>query len=173
MSKTDSTLLTVERLREALHYSPETGLFNWKISTSARRAAGSLAGCRRPSGYFAINLDGVSYPAHRLALFWFHGKPSECQHVDHIDRNPSNNRLLNLRELTCSENLQNSKVNSRNVSGIKGVSWDSRERKWCASLQVNKRFLRLGLFKLMEDAVEARKAAEILHHPFRVTSESP
>ena len=171
MSKRNSTPLTIERLREVLDYCPETGLFTWKISASNRKPAGSIAGTIDSYGHVYISIANKNYPAHRLALFWVNGKPSTCEHVDHRDRNPSNNRFSNLRELTCSQNLQNSKVSKANTSGIKGVSWDRFTGKWAADLAVGGKLIRLGRFALIEDAIAARKAAEITHHPFRVTTQ--
>jgi len=50
--------------------------------------------------------------------------------VDHIDGNKKNNRIENLREATKSQNAMNQKVSTRNTSGIKGVMWHKRDKKW-------------------------------------------
>lgn len=163
--------LTVERLREALGYCPETGVFVWKVNLGKRARAGNVAGSVSPKGYLMIRLDGVLHKAHRLAMYFSDGAPCVSQHIDHIDRDKLNNRICNLRNLSCSENLQNTKINSNNKSGAKGVDWSEASGKWQARITLHRERIHLGYFTNIADAIAARKAAEIRYHPFRVTSE--
>jgi hypothetical protein len=164
--------LSVERLREVLDYNPQTGVFTWKVNLGRRARSGNVAGGVCSKGYLAIRLDGVLHKAHRLAMYFSDGAPCVSEHIDHIDRDKLNNRLCNLRKLSCSENLQNAKINSKNKSGAKGVNWSEANGKWQARITLHRERIRLGFFNNIADAIAARKAAEIKYHPFRVTSES-
>lgn len=80
--------------------------------------------------------------------------------IDHIDRNGSNNRRRNLRYATVSQNGMNSKVRTKNSSGITGVWLDKRYNIWCASLMLNGKSIWLGEYKNKDEAIEARLQAE-------------
>ena len=157
--------LTAERLREVLHYCPETGLFTWIVAVGRRVRAGDRAGTADNQGYAVITFAGRRYLAHRLAwLYTFASWPKG--EIDHSNRDRGDNRLKNLREATRSENQQNTLTPSRNTSGHKGVVWHGRARKWQACLMVNQRQVYLGTFASPESAIAARKAAEAKYHPF-------
>lgn len=135
--------LTVKRLRELLHYDPLTGVF-----TRDGKQAGTT-----DRAYVAISIDNKLYGAHRLAWLYVHGVwPSE--HVDHIDGNARNNRLLNLRDVSRSVNMQNRrKAQANNRSKLMGAM---RNRDgWMARIQTNgvKRYL--GQFPTAELAHQA------------------
>lgn len=80
--------------------------------------------------------------------------------VDHINHKKHDNRKLNMRIVTQSQNLMNAKMFSSNTSGCKGVSWDSSRNKWMAHIKLNGKNKTLGRFLNFEDAVKARKQAE-------------
>jgi hypothetical protein len=114
------------RAAELLRYDPDTGVLTWKSAVSPQRAAGSVAGTRRPDGYSRIKLDGRLYLAHRLAWLLTHGTcPKE---IDHISGDRSDNRIANLRAASRSQN-------SQNRSGVKGVTL--HRGKWEARIVVN------------------------------------
>jgi hypothetical protein len=153
-------MITQDRLKDILSYDALTGKFRWRFKKRGRRA-GSLAGGVRPDGYVRINVDGSLQYAHRLAWLWVTG---ECPTViDHINRDPSDNRIANLRAATHSQNLRNQGIGRRNTSGFKGVSYFSARGKWRAYLSVNGKFTSLGLFKTATEAHEAHAAAEKSH----------
>ncbi len=81
--------------------------------------------------------------------------------IDHINRDRLDNRRSNLRSATRSENNANAKIRKDNTSGHKGVYWHSDRNKWTAEIAMNKKRTYLGIFVDIEDAVAARKAAEI------------
>jgi hypothetical protein len=66
--------LTWGRLRQVLHYDPETGIFTRLIRTCRKIAPGSVAGGYRADGYLRIAIDGNRYYGHRLAWFWMTGE---------------------------------------------------------------------------------------------------
>lgn len=156
MAMVPGKLPSLERLREALSYDPETGLFRWRVTNSARAMKGALAGAILVSGYRGIRLDGKLYLAHRLA--WLHAQGSEPQEqIDHLNREKADNRLCNLREATESQQCGNVGLSKRNTTGLKGVG---RHRgRWRASLGRHGRTVHLGMFDTAEEAATAYCAA--------------
>lgn len=148
-------MLTVERLRQVLHYDPVTGNLTWLVSTSNRAPVGSVAGCRDPrSGYVLLRIDGTLYFAHRLAWFYMTGVwPADL--LDHRNLIRSDNRWENLREATYSQNFQNSGRRKDNTSGIKGVSWDAQRGLWRAQICVEGKRMVLGRFASKDSAAAA------------------
>ena len=96
---------------------------------------------------------------HRLIM---KAKPWEI--VDHINGNGLDNRKENLRIVTKRENSINSKTQSNNTSGVKGVAFDKSRNKWIVQIMIDKKSKNLGRFDNFEDAVQARKDAEKLYY---------
>jgi hypothetical protein len=139
------TELTAARVRELLHYDPETGVFAWRVAFNRNIKVGAAAGGVNPRGYHRIAINRRYYQAHRLAWLYITDEwPPE--QVDHINGDPSDNRWANLRLATQSQNQANARRRSDNTSGYKGVSWDARSRKWSAEILVGGRRVRLGRF---------------------------
>lgn len=139
--------LTAERLREILDYNHETGVFTW-LRASARRPVGSVAGTKWGRGYISILISPKKHSAHRLAWLFVHGR-WPLSELDHINRNPSDNRISNLREATRS-------LNNRN-SGGRG--YYKRGSKFIAAISVNGRPVYLGSFDNPDSARSAYLAA--------------
>lgn len=156
--------LTAEYLRSILNYDPETGIFTRKVRTSSRAKAGAgdVAGCSNGDGYLRLWLQSRLYLAHRLAWLHTYGVWPKDQ-IDHINRNRSDNRIANLREVSNKQNQQNKSKSSNNTSGHPGVSWKKQNSKWQAHIRHNQKLIHLGLFKSLEEALSARKAAEKLY----------
>lgn len=115
-------MITQENLRNLLEYSPLTGEFTWlqrKVKNQVK--IGDKAGTVQKDGYVQIGVDNKKYHAHRLAWLYTYGRLPKEQ-IDHIDGNPSNNKLENLREVSPIENQRNQKMKSNNTSGITGVT---------------------------------------------------
>ena len=154
--------LTAEYLRSVLAYSPETGIFTWKVSQARRIRVGDVAGSPNGRGYLAVKVRGQIYKAHRLAWLYGLGEWPKLD-IDHINRNRSDNRIANLREVTHKQNLQNAGKYSHNTSGHTGVYWLKQSSKWRAHIKHNYKYIHLGCFTTIEDAIAARKAAEKLY----------
>ena len=108
--------LTQQQLKSLLDYNPATGRFVWtKNSSKHGRIAGQVG-----NGYRVIELYGRSYTAHRLAWLYVYGVLPPL--LDHINGNPDDNRIANLRPATRSQNAANSRKSEANTSGYKGVS---------------------------------------------------
>lgn len=144
--------LTVERLRERLHYNCDTGIFTWPN--------GRVAGCRSADGYLSIRIDGTIFRANRLAWLWMTGE-WPIYNIDHADSDFSNDRWGNLRLATQSQNSANRRIASNNSSGIKGVSWYKKYGKWAAHIKKNGRREFLGYFENIEDASAAYATAAV------------
>lgn len=86
--------------------------------------------------------------------------PPKGLYVDHINRNPLDNRRKNLRICTNAANLRNGRVRTTNKSGVSGVCWDKERNKWATEIRVNYKKIFLGRFSNFKDAVKARKLAE-------------
>lgn len=159
--------VTSDRLKELLSYDPDTGLFIWRVDRGTRRCAGSVAGhVFNESGslqYRSIGIDGRNYKAHRLAWLMVHGR-WPANGIDHIDGNGLNNAIANLREATQSENLRNRGASANNKSGLKGVHWHRRDRKWVAQITIAGTPKCLGYFDDPAKAHAAYRAAAKEHH---------
>ena len=108
--------LTAEKLRELLHYDPDTGIFTRKVRTANRVQVGDAAGCQNGHGYLLIMVQSRLYRAHRLAWLHTHGVWPEDQ-LDHVNRIRTDNRIDNLRAVTNKQNGQNRSTQSNNTSG--------------------------------------------------------
>lgn len=80
--------------------------------------------------------------------------------VDHIDGNKLDNRKSNLRICKPFENARNVRMRKRNKVGYLGISYTA-EGKYRARIMVNRKEIRLGNYEKIEDALEARRKAEI------------
>ncbi len=161
--------LTAERLRELLHYSPETGAFYWRRSKGPRKA-GTLAGNKaNRHGYCRVHIDGTDYQAHRLAWLYVTGSLS-IKDIDHVNGNRADNRFGNLREASRCENLQNQRrAHSDSKSGYLGVDKHA-SGLWRALIKAEGKHRHLGLFKTAEEAYQVYIAAKTQLHPFSPTN---
>lgn len=162
MAKAD---LTAQRLREILHYAPDTGIFTWLISPKRAIHTGCRAGGIDCRGYRTISIKRTRYFEHRLAWLYTHGIWPQ-QSIDHIDGNKSNNRIENLRDASDNINHQNlRRAKKDNRSGFLGVTSEKRPTPYRAHISVNGKRHYLGSFMTPEAAHEAYLAAKRRLHP--------
>ena len=119
-------ILTKEYLHTLFDY--KDGELLWKVSNNRKIKIGSIAGSFDSAGYKNIKICGKTYKNHRLIYFWHYGYFPK--YIDHIDGNPSNNKIHNLREVNQTKNLQNAKLSKNNSSGFKNVYWNKAAKKW-------------------------------------------
>lgn len=146
-------MITLERLKELMHYDPITGEFI-RLVRCGKCKAGSRAGTLQARGYRSICIDYEQYYAHRLAVFYMTGEwpPEE---VDHKNVTPGDDRWDNLRKATRSQNESNGALSSANTSGLKGAFFERRRNKWASYIKVDGRGKFLGYFASREAAHDA------------------
>lgn len=149
--------LTQERVLELFDYR-ENGTLVRRIRTKSRHNAGEVVGTSE-NGYLCVKVDGKTYKVHRIVWLYLYGYLPE-HGVDHIDRVKTNNRIENLREVGQVCNQRNRGNSSNNTSGVKGVAWAQKERKWLVQICVSRENIRLGYHDCFIEAVCHRLAAE-------------
>lgn len=152
-------MITRDRLVEVLDYDQETGHFTWKQTMGGRAIKGQKAGTPHSKGYTRITVDQEQYLAHRLAWLYINGEMPKQSTVDHIDGDPSNDRIANLREATFADNLANRGAQSNNTSGCKGVSFDKKNNAWAVAIWRHGKKHWLGRFANKKDASDAYAVA--------------
>ena len=154
-----STLnLTVQQLREMLHYDSQTGDFTWIVSRGNQfTKPGMKAGFKDTYGHMGIEIDGKRYLSHRLAWLYVHEKWPNHQ-IDHINRVRDDNRIANLRDVTGVVNLNNKGNYRNNTTGFKGVT--IKNGRFVAQITINGKCKHIGSFDIAEKASQAYQAAK-------------
>lgn len=156
----------IDMLRKIFHYNSETGEFRYKYSRGSA-SKGSLAGIiDTADGYRVIRVLGRQYAAHRVAFALTYNRWPQPL-CDHINGDKLDNRIVNLREATHTDNLCNSRTPKSNKSGYKGVHWHKRDKRWRARVKLNRKEYVCGHFKTVEEAAQAvAKKRQELHGEF-------
>lgn len=107
-----------------------------------------------------LKIDGIKK---KIFLHHFILSVKKGFEVDHINRNPLDNRRCNLRYVTTSQNQMNKKMQTNNTSGFRGVSWNKYHKKWQAMIKINKKHIHIGFYKKIDDAATAyqKRAKEL------------
>jgi hypothetical protein len=147
-----------------LKYAPDTGYFHWKVDVARSVPAGSIAGTLSSQNRIRIAYNGKTYYAHRLAWLFTHGKWPDGV-VDHIDGDPSNNKIDNLRDVSVVVNGQNRKGSqNNNHTGLLGVGWHKQAGKFQSRIKIGNKLIWLGLFLTAEEAHTAYLKAKRKYH---------
>lgn len=152
-------VFTAAEFKERINYNPDTGVF-----TKAARPGKKLRGVGEKigflaNGYWYLSFKYNKYPGHHVAWLMHYGEWPD-QNIDHIDGNPLNNAISNLRKAPQIDNCKNHKISRANKTGVTGVTWDSQTSQWRAVIAVNYKYLHIGRYDSFEQAVAARKSAE-------------
>lgn len=94
---------------EFLKYDPETGTLIWIMDVSSRARKEKVAGGLSSSGYLQIRFKNKRYLTHRVAWYLHYGVWPTGQ-IDHINGIKTDNKIINLRDVTQSQNLLNKKM---------------------------------------------------------------
>lgn len=175
MIANDETL-PVELLRELIDYDPQTGAMHWKprlpkhspsgyrtsegncANFNAKHAGAPALTAVKRKGYLGGVCLGFRVLAHRVAWAIATGN-WPLHHIDHIDGNPANNAIANLRDVTNAVNHKNVKLQENNSTGWCGVRQFS-SGKWNARIKIDGREVSLGTYATKAEAVAARKAGQ-------------
>lgn len=157
--------ITQELIHTLLEYEPDTGILRWRKGSGRR--TGKSAGTPSEFGALHISVRGFRTYVHRVIWIMHNGPIPKKYVVDHIDHDPLNNRLANLRLIPWGLNQRNMKLSKANHSGHVGVDYHKPIQKWRAKIMVNRRSLHLGYFDTKDAAILARKAANTQYgfHP--------
>ena len=151
-------------------YHPESGDIIWlKHQKNNQVKVGSVAGAKNKSGHIMIGYAGRRWYAHRLAWFLYYGEWPRT-HIDHINGNPLDNRITNLRLATQSQNMMNKRKLSSSRGKFKGITWHNRNKKWVAQIKKDGKNTYLGSFPSQEEAhAKYREVAQIKFGEFART----
>ena len=162
----------IEYLRERLTYDPDTGELRWKFTPEFNkvrnlRFAGKIAGCTDNKGYIVINFTYqgkmLAFRAHRIAFAITYGYWPTSE-IDHCNRIKSDNRIVNLREATHTQNQHNRDRLTNNTSGYPGVY--RFKTRWRAQISQDGRRVYLGSYPTKETAAHAYVSAKRQYHTF-------
>jgi hypothetical protein len=154
---TINSMTLQQRFNEAFEY--RNGKIYWKINTNkSKNLIGKEAGCKSSGAYGSVMIDKKAYCVHRIIYCMHTGEWPEV--VDHINNDPQDHRIENLRAANHSTNNMNKSPQSNNKSGVKNVCWNKPHQKWSVQIQANKKRVFSKLFDDLElaelVAIEAR-----------------
>lgn len=154
--------LSVETVRDLFNYDPVTGFLTYRINKTGHVIRGHRAGSARGK-YRRVAIGGVVYVEHHVVWLHYYGETvPEGLEIDHINREASDNRIANLRAVTNSDNKHNRRLmRSNKTSGVTGVCFGKAQGKWLAYIMIGKKNKYLGVFNTKEDAIAARRKAEL------------
>ena len=163
MTKDDA----IKIAKDVLDYNPETGVLTWsKVSNRTDRfgmEAGWLDGTK---GYRKIEIKGFSFRAHRICWLLAYGEYPKDE-IDHINGIKNDNRLINLRQATHSQNCMNQKIKVNNKTGFKGVHLRKGTKKYVSIIWKNGKCHYLGQYDAPKQAHDAYvKASVVIHGEF-------
>ena len=155
------TFPTKQEINKLLDFNPSTGVFKWKNTPCKRwkKRNGTVAGYVNKRGYRIIGINGKLYRSHRIAWYIHNNYKDYEGEIDHINRNTDDNRVENLRRVNTQENAKNRKLVSNSTSGVLGVYWHKRQKKWNAGIKINGKQIYLGSFSEKKEAEKARLKA--------------
>ena len=158
-------LPSLEKLSQVFEICNESpsGLI-WKKPLNAKQKPGSVGGHQRKNNYWYVSFERSQLLVHRVIYFMHHKIDITNFKIDHIDQNPANNKIENLRIATHQQQQCNKKGKKNSSSKYKGVNWAKQQNKWRASICVNNKRMHIGYFENEIDAAKAYNAASQKHH---------
>jgi len=162
----------MQTLRECFDVNYQKGILTWKVrpishfvnASTAKKINAKCAGKKAGSmseGYYKVKIFGIMYPVHRILYYMYHNTIDINLEIDHINHNKQDNSISNLRLVTSLVNNNNKQNYNNNTTGTRGIYWHKVNKKWQASIGHNKKNVFIGSFNNFDDAVKARKYAEL------------
>ena len=159
MPKSD---LTQDEVLALLMPDYEAGTLQWRSLQKASIGKGGQAGTLLQTGYRIVRINKRNYFAHRLIWLCKHGG-WPAGDIDHINGIKSDNRLVNLRDVSRTRNKENiRKANANSASGLLGAH--KFKDRWSSHIGVNGKKFHLGYFDTAQEAHEAYLAYKRVHH---------
>ena len=149
-------VLTHEYANQLFSYNPETGVLTRKVKTCSRNKVGDVVGTLSVKGYLVVRVGSKVYQTHRVIWLMVRSVFPDVD-IDHKNQIKTDNSWDNLRPATRPQNVQNTGIRSDNTSGIRGVSWHRRDKKWFAYGSTPTGKAHLGSFATKEEAALARQ----------------
>lgn len=149
MDTTDE--LTQDLLHELFEY--RDGVLYWKVAKAISIKIGDAAGSLQNNGYLSTKINNKMYLNHRLIFLMHKGFLPEI--LDHIDGNPLNNDINNLRPATKNQNQHNRKINKNNTTGFKGVVFDKKLGKFYCRICIDGKRKAIGYYSTAKEASDA------------------
>lgn len=165
--------IDIEEMKKLFTYNPDTGDLTWNYrdvsefknehaaksfnNKKAGKVVGNIRINKNGKKYRAIKTNTQTHLAHRVCWAIYHNEQPEM--IDHINGDGTDNRILNLRSVSVTENNRNARRHKTNTSGYSGVS-KYNECKWQASIWIGNKQVNLGCYDTKAEAVAARKSAE-------------
>jgi hypothetical protein len=149
--------------QEFLHkmYEYRNGVL-YKKPQSKRSKSNLIAGTIRKDGYVRLSINNKLYYSHRFIYMMFYGEmPIQ---IDHIDGNPSNNKIENLRKANNFQNSLNKSITKANTSGYKNVYWHKSASKWSVEIKAYDKKMYFGVFEDLELADLVAQEARAKYH---------
>lgn len=152
--------MTQNRLKELVHYEPETGIFTHLVSRGGNKESEEAGHINKINGYLELTLDGKKYKGHRMAFLYMNGNIPE--QIDHKNQIRSDNKWSNMKTSDAQSNMMNKTKYKSNTTGHSGVYLHKESGKFQARIQI-KGTRYTSLHETIEEAVEARKAFKETH----------
>lgn len=179
-AKSDYKVIDFDEMSKLFEYSEDSpSCLITKVDRKQGPKAGEPVGYISNTGYWLVKHKGKHLAIHRIVFTLVHRvELTKGMVIDHIDSNRANNKISNLQQTTRSENNKKASENTRNTSGVKGVSWHKGSKTWVAFWEVDRKLqtkafspkkypnLEYDAAKQMafKDAVEHRKKMIELHY---------
>jgi hypothetical protein len=125
---------------------------------------GEKDGYRRFTVTITYNKKKHTITCSQIIFLLANGFLTEGKYIDHIDCNSLNNKIKNLREVTVSQNCQNSRISKNNKSGYKGIHWHKSGKKWLIKIRLKRKLYYFGLYENLEEAIQVCIAARAKLH---------
>lgn len=173
--------MSKEELLRSFEYDAESGLLYWKSrpeedfqlrkewkrwnSVRVGKVAGSrLKTSRGSDSKIQVRYAGKTRGAHRIIWIIVHGSIPDDVFIDHINGDPFDNRLCNLRLSGHNTNQYNRRAPVVNTSGFKGVTWSKALSKWKATIRAGAKYYHLGYYDTKAEAALAVAKGSIRYH---------
>jgi hypothetical protein len=145
--------MTKDQLHELFEY--KDGNLYWKVNCGSNQMIGKKAGSQLGNQYWHIRIKKKAIYTHRAIFLFHHGYLTKT--IDHIDGNPSNNAIENLRAATQCQNNRNRKQKLTKYGHL-GITL-IQGKYWMPQLRVDGKKLYLGIYKNVDEAKLAYKNA--------------